>query len=420
MPSGPERPLLPPEVRLALARVAFLLVVGPSIGLLIALVPIHVLTASFDWQIEATYPAIARYMTQAAYAGLRGALSYVVALVCVVVGAAMGWRKADEPVAWLGGALLVSLPLSLGLGGYSDTWDYYPAAWRAIFIGARDAITFGSVIAFVLFVYLFPNGKLPMRWLRWPAVLYVSTMTVLAVGVVARLEVLVDSEWLYLAYLAAFLLPLPLGLAGQWIRYRRLSTPLERQQTKWVVLGLAFLVSVILVDIGVQIVTADKPSLSWLMLVLNLLMLLSLAGVPVTLAFSILRYRLWDIDRLIHRGLLYGILSVALAGLYLGSVIVLQSTLRAITGQGQSPLVTVLSTLLIAAAAGPLRSRVQTAIDRRFNRRRYDAARTLAAFALAMRDNSVADLDRLNNQLVGVVQDTLEPEKVSLWLRQQS
>jgi hypothetical protein len=184
-----------------------------------------------------------------------------------------------------------------------------------------------------------------------------------------------------------------------------------------VVLGLAFLVGVILGDISVQIITADRPGLSWLMLVMNLLILLAVALVPVTLAFSILRYRLWDIDRLIHRSLLYGVLSVALAGLYLGSVIVLQSGLRAVTGQGQSQVATVVSTLFIAAVAGPLRTRVQLAIDRQFNRRRYDAARTLAAFGLAMRDNSVADLDRLNNQLVNVVQDTLEPEKVSLWLR---
>jgi hypothetical protein len=140
--------------------------------------------------------------------------------------------------------------------------------------------------------------------------------------------------------------------------------------------------------------------------------------VPVTLAFSILRYRLWDIDRLIHRGLLYGILTVALAGLYLGSVIVLQSGLRVVTGQGQSQVATVVSTLIIAGAARPLRTRVQGIIDRRFNRRRYDAARTLAAFAAAMRGDSVADLEGLNDQLVGVVQDTLEPQKVSLWLRQ--
>jgi len=417
MLSGRDQRRLTPGLRLAVARAAFLLVAGPSIGLLIALVPMHMKSASFDWQIELTYPVIDQYMTLAAYTGLRAAISYGVSLVCMLVGTAMAWRKADEPVAWLGGALLVSLPLALGLGGYSDTWAYYPVAWRAVFIGARDAISFGSVIAFVLFVFLFPNGKLPVRWLRWPAFLYVTAMTMMAVGVVAHVEVLADSEWLYPAFMAAFLLPLPLGLAGQWIRYRRLSTPLERQQTKWVVLGLAFLVGVILGDISVQIITADRPGLSWLMLVMNLLILLALALVPVTLAFSILRYRLWDIDRLIHRSLLYGVLSVALAGLYLGSVIVLQSGLRAVTGQGQSQVATVVSTLFIAAVAGPLRTRVQLAIDRQFNRRRYDAARTLAAFGLAMRDNSVADLDRLNNQLVNVVQDTLEPEKVSLWLR---
>ncbi|MEP7357313.1 MAG: hypothetical protein ABI847_08755, partial [Anaerolineales bacterium] len=134
-------------------------------------------------------------------------------------------------------------------------------------------------------------------------------------------------------------------------------------------------------------------------------------------AFSILRYRLWDIDHLVQRTLLYTAFTGTLAALYLGSVIVLQSGLRAFTGQVQSPVVTVISTLIIAAVAGPLRTRLQSALDRRFNRRRYDAACTLQAFGADMRDNSVADLDRLNNQLVGVVQDTLEPEKVSLWLR---
>ena len=101
-------------------------------------------------------------------------------------------------------------------------------------------------------------------------------------------------------------------------------------------------------------------------------------------------------------------------------MIVLQSGLRAVTGQGQSQVSTVVSTLFIAAAAGPLRTRVQSAIDRQFNRRRYDAARTLAAFSAVMRGDSVADLDGLNDQLIGVVQDTFEPQKVTLWLRQQS
>jgi hypothetical protein len=222
---------------------------------------------------------------------------------------------------------------------------------------------------------------------------------------------------LYSIWILTILATLAVGLAGQIFRYRRMTTPVERQQTKWVVMGLAFLVTGLSIGIALQAVTMDTPSEGIVLLVLHHLQLLSVTLVPVTLAFSILRYRLWDIDRLIHRTILYGVLTVALAGLYLGSVIVLQSGLRAVTGQGQSQVVTVFSTLFIAAAAGPLRTRVQSAIDRQFNRRRYDAARTLAAFSSAMRGDSVADLDRLNDQLIGVVQDTLEPEKVTLWLR---
>jgi hypothetical protein len=147
--------------------------------------------------------------------------------------------------------------------------------------------------------------------------------------------------------------------------------------------------------------------LAWLCLIL----------LPVTLAFSVLRYRLWDIDLLIRRTLLYALLTGALASLYLGSVVVLQAAWNATTGRAQAPVVTVLSTLFIAAIAGPLRTGLQRAIDRRFNRRRYDAARTLEAFSATLRADAYADLDWLSAQLVGVVQDTLEPEKVSLWLR---
>jgi hypothetical protein len=135
------------------------------------------------------------------------------------------------------------------------------------------------------------------------------------------------------------------------------------------------------------------------------------------LAFSIFRYRLWDIDRLIRRTALYTLLTLVLAALYGGSILLLQSGFRTVTGQAQNQAVTVLSTLFIAALAGPLRARFQAWIDRRFNRPHYDAARTLAAFGQAVRDDVQGNPDRLKAQLLDVVHDTLEPENVSLWLR---
>jgi hypothetical protein len=136
---------------------------------------------------------------------------------------------------------------------------------------------------------------------------------------------------------------------------------------------------------------------------------------PAGILVAILRYRLWDIDVLIRRTLIYSVLTVVLALAYFGTVLVLESLFRGITGQGQNSLVVVLSTLAIAALFGPLRSRVQAWIDRRFYRRKYDAAWTLAGFAASARDET--DLAQLSTRLVDVVEETMQPAHVDLWLR---
>jgi hypothetical protein len=136
---------------------------------------------------------------------------------------------------------------------------------------------------------------------------------------------------------------------------------------------------------------------------------------PLLLAIAILRYRLWDIDLLINRALVYGTLTASLVLAYLTSIVLLQEGFRVLTGQRQEQWVTVLSTLLIAALAGTLRRWVQTAIDRRFYRRKYDAARTLAAFGSAVRDE--VDIDQLNDRLLAMVDETMQPHEAWLWLR---
>jgi hypothetical protein len=140
--------------------------------------------------------------------------------------------------------------------------------------------------------------------------------------------------------------------------------------------------------------------------------------IPLSIGIAILRYRLWDIDLIIRRTLVYSVLSSALALTYFASVVLLQAAFRVLTGQGQNQLVTVASTLAIAALFAPLRRRVQDAIDRRFYRKKYDAAKTLAAFAATCRDET--DLDKLAESLINVVQETMQPAQVSLWLKEKA
>jgi uncharacterized membrane protein len=143
---------------------------------------------------------------------------------------------------------------------------------------------------------------------------------------------------------------------------------------------------------------------------------LSFAGVPVAIGFAVLKYRLYDIDVVITRTLVYGSLTVMLVALYFASVATTQTILRALTGQTEQPqLAIVVSTLVIAALFNPLRRRIQSFIDRRFYRRKYDARKILEAFSARLRDET--DLETLKNDLAGVIRETMQPAHVSLWLR---
>jgi hypothetical protein len=210
------------------------------------------------------------------------------------------------------------------------------------------------------------------------------------------------------------------GVAAQAYRYINVSTPTQRQQTKWVVVGMTTCLTLGLLGITVL----NSPSLAgiWYNYMLRRIVgpTLILAGavfIPLSIGYSILRYRLWDIDLIVRKTLVYTSLTVLLGLIYLGSVVVLQSTLGALLSVQQSPFAIVISTLAIAALSTPLRRRIQDGIDRRFYRKKYDAQQVLAQFAQTARDET--DLDALLAELVRVVDETLQPEHVSVWLRPQ-
>ena len=269
------------------------------------------------------------------------------------------------------------------------------------------ALTLGSFL-----MLLFPTGRLPSprwRFLAWTAGVSGAVLIALsfffispdqAGGLVSVVAVVVASALVVSVFLSALSLV---------VRYRQ-ADGVERQQVRWLA-GAAVL-------IGVYIV-GGLIGLDWLLGegVWNLINAAANAGLYAAVGVAILRYRLYEIDIIINRTLVYGPLTVVLVALYFGSVVLLQRAFVVLTGE-QSTLAVVASTLLIAAMFNPLRRRIQFFIDRSFYRRKYDARKTTEAFSAKLRDET--DLDALNDELVGVVKQTMQPTQVSLWLRPQA
>jgi hypothetical protein len=204
---------------------------------------------------------------------------------------------------------------------------------------------------------------------------------------------------------------------AQLYRYARISDRTQRQQTKWVVFGVAIaiagaLTTIFTVGAAVDLPSEDVGPKMLSMLLMDAFMLF----IPLSIGVAVLRARLFDIDVIINRTLVYGSLTAILALVYFGGVTMTQSVLQTLTGQEELPqLAIVASTLVIATLFNPLRRRIQSFIDRRFYRSKYDAAKTLEAFSARLRDET--DLEALHDDLVGVVRETMQPASVSLWLR---
>jgi hypothetical protein len=197
-----------------------------------------------------------------------------------------------------------------------------------------------------------------------------------------------------------------------FVRLHR-ATGIERQQIKWFAYATAAAVmGLVLAEIIPDVIEVPL----WFKRIGTAIFLLLIPAIPISMGIAILRYRLYEIDLIINRTLVYGALSATLALIYFGGVATTQAIFRALTGQQEQPqLAIVISTLLIAALFNPLRRRIQRFIDRRFYRRKYDARKTLEAFSAKLRDET--DLDALSDDLVGVVKETMQPSRISLWQR---
>jgi hypothetical protein len=280
-----------------------------------------------------------------------------------------------------------------------------PAWWLPV----RGVQIVGTV-SVVLFFLLFPSGRFVPRWTRWLAVAWLAFQ----VPEIPFPDLYSGSPALESVSLLVFVWFVLSLLWSQVYRYRRVSSPTQRQQTKWVVFGTTLGVAGTFpfqLPLDFSLVGGDTP---FVLLVLNLGFSLSFLLVPFSISVAVLRSHLFDIDVLINRTLVYGLLTAMLALVYFGSIVVLQRVFVGLTGE-QSTLAVVASTLAIAALFNPLRRRIQSFIDRCFYRRKYDARKTLEAFSARLREET--DLDALNSELVRVVQETMQPAHVSLRLR---
>ncbi len=329
------------------------------------------------------------------------ALLILVPLTCVGVAAFIIWRGGHSALVLATATCLTVY--ALFIGNDLAVRGIGPTPYQAT-IDNLALMLFVGTLFFAL--HTFPNGRFAPRWAAW--VLAAEWLVVLGLGLTTGLE----SDWAALTLLVVT----GLGLGFQVYRYRQAATRVEQQQVKWGLIGLVgFILNGVLWITWVMPATAlGAPGLRTYLqfLPISLVLVLSL---PVTLAIAVLRYRLWDIDVLIRRTLIYSVLTAVLSVTYFGLVVVLQAAAGQVTGQANSALATVLSTLAIAALFAPLRTRVQNFVDRRFYRRKYDTARTLAAFAVRARDE--VNLDQLSGDLRGAVEAAMQPAHMTLWLR---
>ena len=342
------------------------------------------------------------------YALLNVVIDKVFQLAWFAVGALIFWRRSDDRMALLTSLFLVTFgTVTVDPTAANSLVASQPAWWLPV----RGVEIVGNVCS-VLFFLLFPGGRFVPRWTRWLAVAFIAypMIDVLFSDLYPRSPLLeTGSQWVFMGFVVSL-------LWSQIYRYRRVSSPAQRLQTRWVVFGTILATAGTFpfrAPLDFSLVDGDTPLI---LLVLEAGFTLSFLLVPFSIGVAMVRSRLFDIDVVINRTLVYGSLTATLALVYFGGVATTQSLFRALTGQERLPqLAVVVSTLAIAALFDPLRRRIQSFIDRRFYRQKYDAAKTLEAFSSKLRDGT--DLNSLSDDLVSVVRETMQLEHASLWLR---
>ena len=346
----------------------------------------------------------------------------VLAIGYSVIGAIIASRLPNHPIGWICCAIGFIAAVDHFGGEYSIYAlmahpEALPGGWAMLWLQEWFWMLFIGLLVFLLL--LFPTGRLPSS--RWRPFAWLSVVVILVAVILTAFSPLPSGVSEIRSYFDDPPSPIQLSVfllggvaAASVVVGRRGARGVERQQIKWLLyaapiwfFGGALKIAVFYFGLVEGV---------WGLWVGYLLVAVGGLSGPIAMGVAVLRYRLYEIDTLINRTLVYGALTATLALVYFGGVATTQALLRALTGQQEQPqLAIVVSTLVIAALFNPLRRRIQSFIDRRFYRRKYDAAKTLEAFSAKLRDET--DLDALSDDLVGVVRETMQPAHVSLWLR---
>ncbi len=349
--------------------------------------------------------------------GLGLLLSLASAILSLALAALLFFKKPTDRMALflsfylIGYGILIVGPLELFL----PFW--VPASGNLALI-LQSMLFALPTIALIL---IFPNGIFAPRWTRWLVVAAGALMLVGFLIIRDPDEIVKGNSFRAVSIYAAIGVLLVVSFGMQFYRYFKLYSPLERQQAKWVVYG--FVVSYVvlmLVSIPYYYLQNLPPGtpFPWWGALGGLGWWLGLMIQPLAFSVAILRARLWDIDVIVRRTVSYAVITLLLALIYFGSVISLQQIFTRLAVGQPNELVTALSTLAIAALFVPLRNKIQAAIDKRFNRKKYDAQQVLENFSQTVRDET--DIDTLTNELLNVVQETMQPKSMSVWLKKEN
>jgi hypothetical protein len=343
------------------------------------------------------------------YAGYISGTEIFLVLIFTLPAVLIFWRKSAD---WIG--VLASMAfLFIGFVVMAEEIRAVSREYPALFT-VNEILTSIGVLLFMMIFYLFPDGRFSPRWLGY--FVAVSSIIILLPPFLPGDGPRSASGNMIVT--AVGIGNVVVGFLSQLYRYRRVSNAVQRQQTKWVLLGFSgFFATAMFWTIFAEFSSLPPGRPKLLFGFTALLQAIGLGFFPISVVIAMMRYRLWDVDLIVRRTLVYAILTGSLLLVYFGSVVVVQTAVNTLTGQEQSSQLTIaLSTLLIAALFNPLRRRVQAFIDRRFYRRSYNAQQVLAQFAATARDQVA--MEQLTQSIHQSIEEALQPATVSIWLHQ--